>query len=371
MSTSFARESTRQLLVVAPNWLGDLVMATVLLEALADVRQLSDGRRLSISLAVRRRWSSLLEKDPRIDTLVPWERTGRHGRWYGIWRLARDWRRVGYDSVILLPPSLRVALAAGLAGIPQRVGFRSDGRGRLLTSGANAPPRGTKHYTEEVLQLGRIWAEQAVGWQWAPPAAPLPTLAACDDVPPLPATLSGPPCWALAAGATYGEAKGWPASRVVGFVERVVHEEGVRVLLLGDATARAATDIVQRRCRAPWRRELAGPAGVVDLVGRTPVTELVALLRGVAVCVSIDSGLMHLAAALGVPTLGLFGSTSQVWTGPRGRNTRVVSVTGFSCQPCFRRRCNRESFCMDSLSAETVHAAARQLLVSAGEEGGS
>jgi heptosyltransferase-2 len=168
----------------------------------------------------------------------------------------------------------------------------------------------------------------------------------------------------LATTATYGAAKGWPAARAAEFLRAAVAREGRRVILLGDGAAREATDQLRALGDLPWRREAAGGEGVVDLVGRTDLLAAAGWLRAAAVCVSIDSGLMHLAAALGTPTLGLFGSTSAAWTGPRGERTATLAAAGFPCQPCFRRRCNQEVFCMDSLSGEDVARAARELALS-------
>jgi heptosyltransferase-2 len=121
-------------------------------------------------------------------------------------------------------------------------------------------------------------------------------------------------------------------------------------------------------CRIAWRDEVAGPAAAIDLVGDTELPEVAAWLRAAQVCVSIDSGLMHLAAALGTATLGLFGSTSPAWTAPRGRLVATLAPRGFPCQPCFRRRCNQPIFCMESLPARGVLGAARALAEAAAEE---
>jgi heptosyltransferase-2 len=358
---------TYALLVVAPNWLGDLVMSTVLLQALAAVTVAPSGRRLVVDLAIRRRWAPLMTGDPRLRQMLPVARRGEHRGLWGLPRLAAVWRRGGYEGAILLPPSLRVAAAAVLAGIPQRTGFRGDGRGPLLCPGVNRPPRGMLHYSEETLLLGRSWAEHA-GWPWSPQPALKPALPACAELPVPAGAAEGPPIWVLATTASYGMAKGWPAERAAAFVEMAVVEAGVRVLLLGDEAARTETRRLRSLCHVACRDEVAGPAGVVDLVGRTDLREVSAWLRVAAVCISIDSGLMHLAAALGTATLGLFGSTSPAWTGPRGRWIATLAAEGFACQPCFRRRCNQKTFCMESLSARSVLGAARALATAAAED---
>jgi ADP-heptose:LPS heptosyltransferase len=134
---------------------------------------------------------------------------------------------------------------------------------------------------------------------------------------------------------------------------------------MGDESARVEAEAIRARSRVPWRTQVAGPVGGVDLTGRTDLASAVAILRGATIFVGIDSGLMHLAAALGLPTVGLFGATSPAWTAPRGELTRVLAVEGFACQPCFRRRCNQETFCMTTLSGEAVYRASHDLLTEA------
>ena len=132
---------------------------------------------------------------------------------------------------------------------------------------------------------------------------------------------------------------------------------GRRLALVGDASARPFAAWLRDETRLRWRGELAGPAGVVDLVGRTSLAELASLLLAAEVFVGNDSGVMHLAGALGVPTVGLFGSTNPDWTAPLGTATRVLAAAGFPCRPCYRRTCNQDRFCLATIGAEEVLAA--------------
>jgi heptosyltransferase-2 len=165
----------------------------------------------------------------------------------------------------------------------------------------------------------------------------------------------GPPCWLLGVGATYGAAKAWPTARMAELLRLAVRERGVRIVLVGADEARPQA----ARLRAagedlPWRTTLPGGAAVVDLTGRTDLGGLVALVRAAAGYVGNDSGPMHLAAALGVPTVGVFGSSSPRWTAPLGPRAEAVAATGFACHPCFLKRCPREVFCLDTVAAATV-----------------
>lgn len=355
------------ILVLAPNWLGDVVMASPLLSRLAAARD-GRGRAPAVHLAVRRPWSPLFAGDPRLAAVVAVERPGRHGGLRGIGRLAADLGRVGADAAVLGPPSLRSALVARLARVPARIGYRGDGRSLLLSAAPRRPPRGTRHHADELLDLG----DRALAACGLKPGDPdrerawglLPGCTAVPAADPGP----GPPLWVLAPGTTYGEAKVWPVANAARFAQMAVGDRGVRLVLLGDGGAAGFAAALRERCAGPWRTGTAGPAGIVDLVGRTTVAEAAALLRGARAFVGNDSGLMHLAGALGVPTVGLFGSTDPGWTAPLGPRARTLAADGFPCRPCFRRTCNQERFCLETLGADAVLAAVDDLVAAAGKE---
>jgi lipopolysaccharide heptosyltransferase II len=336
-----------RLLLVAPNWLGDVVMFTSMLGRLSTAG--TDQGKLHITVAVRRKWEAILAGDPRIDQLLFYEREGLHRGLGGLLRLARDWRAQRFDEVILAPPSLRVAAVSFLAGIPRRIGFRSDGRSWLLTHPVPMPERGSIPYIEELDLLAS--AGSVTGLSVQPPSPALPGLSTLEAT--VPAT-GDAEIWALGLGATYGEAKAWPDKHLQSFVELVLEDPGRRILLLGDAQASAAAT-----------RLSASSDRVINKVGATDLLGVASLLKGSRLYVGNDSGLMHLAAAMGVPTVGLFGSTSPVWTGPSGRWTAVARAEGFDCQPCYLRRCNQDVFCMDHLEPGTVLAKALDLLAQA------
>jgi heptosyltransferase-2 len=241
------------------------------------------------------------------------------------------------------------------------VGYRSDGRGFLLSEGLPVGARGENHYSREMMALGRAWLRRR-GFRIPDDAVSSgPSLPACSALPAT-ATDTGPAVWALACGATYGEAKSWPAEQVAGFLDLAVRAGGARVVLLGDPAASGLAAALAARVSLPWRQELPGPAGVVDLTGRTDLAQAVAVLKAARLFVGNDSGLMHLAAALQVPTVGIFGSSNPDWTGPRGRWTIAVAAEGFACRPCYRRRCNQPTFCLETVTARQVFEAGQNLL---------
>lgn len=347
------RTRPRRILVVLPNWLGDLIMAGPLLDLLHDARD-ARGRAPALVASVRRRWAPLLSRDPRLEGLIPYERTGQHAGVVGIIGLARAWRRAAADAVLLCPPSLRTGIAARLAGIPRRVGAAGDGRGPLLTRAVPpVKPRGRLHHGEELVRLGRFLLDH-LDLQAASATGARPPLPGLHALPPMPAG-DGPPLWVVAPGATYGPAKTWPAGRLAEFLALAVGQEGRRIVLIGDRSAAAAIDgLKAATAHLGWRCDLPGPAGIVDMIGATTIMDLAALLRSAQAFLGNDSGPMHLAAALGVPTLGIFGSSSAAWTGPRGPRARALVAAGFPCQPCFRQRCNQPRFCLETIDGASV-----------------
>jgi heptosyltransferase-2 len=165
---------------------------------------------------------------------------------------------------------------------------------------------------------------------------------------------SNGPVWAIAPGTTFGEAKTWPVARLASFARQAVHQRGVRLVFLGDEAARGFTARLQEEVAGEWSDDPRSGAALVDLTGRTDLVTAVRILKAAQAFVGNDSGLMHLAAALGLPTVGVFGSSNPDWTAPLGARTRTVVAEGFPCRPCYRKTCNQEIFCLDTVSAATV-----------------
>ena len=282
-------------------------------------------------------------------------------------RQAQAMRSVAADAVLLGPPSLRAGLTAGLSGIPLRIGYRGDGRDWLLSVGLKTPERGTLHYTREMLRLGAALQES---WGWSstadseidPVESYLPGCRdwSADDVG------SGPPLWAVAPGATFGQAKTWPVAKVAEFLTLAVRGQGRRVVLLGDASSKEFCRQLRESIRLPWRESLAGTAGVIDRTGKTDLPGVVGLLKAAEGFVGNDSGLMHLAGVLGVPTVGIFGSSNPDWTAPGGPRTSVVVADCYPCRPCYRPTCNQERFCLEDISARQVLDSLTGLIVGDG-----
>jgi heptosyltransferase-2 len=244
-----------------------------------------------------------------------------------------------FQHAIVLPNSFRSALTSWLARIPRRTGYRRDLRGGLLNDARSRPPR----------SVGTL-LEQFLGLLDEPAAARacLPRLAPDHDAAEGLARRLGidpqRPLLALCPGAAFGPAKRWPSGHF-GSVARHYSDRGWQVAWFG---GRAET----RMCAA-----VAALHGGLDLAGRTDLGEAAQLLSLAAAVVSNDSGLMHLAAAVGAPVTAVFGSSDAGFTPPLGDQARVVS-NPVSCAPCFARYCRFGDYrCLSGVSPAQVLAA--------------
>lgn len=319
------------LIVRLPNWLGDTVMAVPALRAL---RAHWRGSRVLLAGP----WARLLAGQDLADVLVDYPRD-----WAGRLRMTGPLRRFRADLAVLLPSSFEAALAAHGWGARAIVGFATGGRSWLLSEGLSRPsPR--LHQVDEYLLL-----VEALG---APVASRMPTLA-----PPPPespereraqALLQQAGAWPRAVerplvgmqlGAAHGPAKTWPADRAAAFCRQATAGGAVVVLLGAPADVPVAEAI---------RRE----ADVLCLVGRDSPALLPALLSQFDAIVSGDTGVAHLAAALGVPVVTLFGPTDPALSAPRGEVTIVRHAV--PCAPCSYRACPIDHGCMRGIDPEEV-----------------
>ncbi len=336
-------EAVRRILVRAPSWLGDAVLALPVLDGL---RRTFPGAEVVVS--AKRPVTDLLTMVPGLAAVVP--DAGRGFR--GLAATARRLRRERCELALLLPNSFGSALLARLAGIPHRVGYARDGRSPLLTAAVRAPAAaGRWHQVDSYRAL-----LGALGWDEGerrpvlvvpPPAAAVADrLLAAGASPP-----GGRPVIAVAPGGAYGGAKRWGADRFAAAADRIAGELGAAVVVVGSGREVGEAAAVARRVRAP----------VVNLAGRTALPDLGAVLARCGVLVTNDSGAMHVAAGVGTPVVAIFGPTDPAATGPLGR--AVILRHPVPCSPCRYRECPIGHPCMEGISPEAVAAGARSLLV--------
>ena len=330
-----AAAAAASIAVRLPNWLGDTVMAV---PALAAVRAAwSDARVLAAGP-----WAALLAQQGLADVLVDYPR-----RWSGRLRAADTVSNFAPDLAIVLPNSLESALAAWYWGARRRVGFAAAGRAVLLTDAVPVPsPR--RHQIDEYLMLvercgAAVTARDPV--LGAPAPASAERLEARRLLETAGAVAS--PRIGVHLGAAYGPAKLWPVERVVDFCRLLAADRTTAILLGAPGDVESAAAVTAR-------------APAVSLVGRDRPALLPALLSELDVLVSGDTGVAHLAAALGTPVVTLFGPTDPRLSAPRG--PVAVLTHPVPCAPCFYRTCPIEHPCLRDLHAAAVYAQARMVV---------
>ena len=336
-----------KILVRATNWVGDAILSIPALGALR-------ARRPEAEICVLARpWVADLYRDQGlVDRLIPFEHRGRHSGPFGVERLARELRAERFDVAVLFQNAFEAAWIAWRTGIPERIGYARDGRGPLLTRAIPVPLPGeipaheANYYLELLRRAGWIDTLPEVGpirINVAPAAMERAEQFLCDAGCP-----AGGLRVAFGAGAAYGTAKCWPANRYAELARLLVAEYGARVLLFGAASEAAVAAEVEQ----------GSGQGVINLIGRSAIGDLPALLARCGLFVGNDSGAMHVAAAVGLPVVAVFGPTEPDGTRPLTPRLSLVQRK-VACSPCFLRHCPIDHRCMKFVELEMVLEAVR------------
>jgi lipopolysaccharide heptosyltransferase II len=333
------------ILIRATNWVGDAIMA---LPALRAVRGKFPEARIAI---VARPYVADLYRDQHIcDELIPYDTKGEHRGLWGREALAAQLREKRFDAALLLQNAFDAAWLAWRAGVPERIGYARDGRSLMLTKSIKVPKSGEiptheKFYYLELLRRAG-WIEQlqddahiAIG---VPDAARRRAMQILLDQGSSPTAIR----IAVGAGASYGSAKCWPPGRFAQVLNELRLDRPHDVMLFGTPTEAAVSDAIAADLRrAP-----------IDLTGKTSIADLPALLSQCHLFLGNDSGAMHVAAAVGLPVVAIFGPTDPLGTAPVTPRSSIVQQKPF-CSPCFLRRCPIDHRCMAAVTPEMVRAA--------------
>jgi lipopolysaccharide heptosyltransferase II len=309
-----------ELLLRSPNWLGDACMA------FPAVRALRQGRPdLRLTVFTPSKLSQLWQSLGIIDDLIL--KDGKEG----VFTVAnRIKRRARFDAAILFTNSTRSTLEFWLAGIPRLVGFKGSLRSKLMHQITPEQKPGTppEHQAHKYIRLARHCGAKTDDPALFAPGAPL-------------RPADGRVRVGICAGAEYGQAKRWPLERYAEVANAIPQVEWV---LFGAPGEAAMGEQLATMLRVPH----------LNLVGKTSLDDLVHCLRECAMLVTNDTGTMHLAAALGVPTVSIFGSTEPVLTGPLGPHHSIIRHH-VACSPCFKRECPFGHYdCMTGISPAQV-----------------
>lgn len=331
----------------APNWLGDAVLA---IPAMSAVRAHFAGATLTVTApeSVAALFREVTPVNPDRVVALPGSHRG----------VVETLAGLNAQTIILFPNSFRSAWQAKRAGIAERWGYGTAARRWMLTR--VSPKARTGHQADYYRAL-------VAGLGVPVPTDLLPRVGATPDGYHTARTLirkaglEHRPYVAMLPGAAYGQAKQWPPDRMAETAARIATVHGYACVLLGAAHDRPAAREIESwlRAHAP-----AAVSSCVDLVGKTSIGALTAILEQASVCVSNDSGGMHLAAATGTPVVALFGPTNERATRPLGAHD--VLLEPVFCRPCMLRDCPIDHRCMKRLTVNRVFNAVTARLSRAG-----
>ena len=326
-----------RILIVAPNWIGDTLLAQPLFARLQ--------RRLPgvVIDAIAPPWTApLMERMPEVAEVIPVP--FEHGRLQlrRRWRLGRQLRERRYDEAVVLPNSFKSALVPFFAEIPLRVGFVGESRYGLLNILHKLDEKKVPLMAERYAQL----AERPGEAPHRPLAPPRLIVDQANQI----ITMSRlgldrrRPVVVMCPGAEFGPAKRWPAKHFAELARRL-------------AARGRAVWTVGSKADKPVGEEIAvlSDGAATNLCGRTDVASAVDLMALAELVVSNDTGLMHVAAALKRPLIALYGSSSPEHTPPLSDHARIARLEGLPCSPCYQRVCPLGHFkCMNDLSPQQV-----------------
>ncbi len=322
-----------------PNWLGDAVMGTPVLE---DIKKAFPDS--SLTVLCHSAIKILLEATPYIDEFIVFpsdkKRDSKEKK-----RIFAELQKRKFDFGILLTRSFSSAWWFYRGKIARLVGFKDHFRSPLLTDGLDIPQN--EEYEHQVITYKKLLEPLGI-----PPSQTSPRLylrqAEIDEAKKVLANLHILPHHLLIGinpGAAFGTAKCWPPERFKELTARLLLHPDVRVIFFGDAVSKPLADDITR----------SFDSRVANVAGKTTLRSFTTLLSLCNCLITNDSGPMHVAAALSTPLVAIFGSTNEIKTGPYGGGTVIHKHT--LCSPCYKRVCPIDFRCMKSISVDDVFSA--------------
>jgi len=329
--------SNDKVLVIAPSWVGDMILAQSLFKLLEQKRP-----DVEIDVAAPAWTLPLLERMPEVRRSIslPFQ----HGRLDLLprIRIGRELRRGGYTQAILLTNSLKSAIVPFFAGIPQRTGFLGEFRYGLLNDVRALDPQRLPKTVQRFAALG-LERDAGLPAQLPQPRLTTSPTQAAAALAKLGRTLPNKPVLGLCPGAEYGPAKRWPEEYHVGVAQWAL-ANGWEVWLFGSGKDAIITQSINQRTQQRC----------LDLGGKTSLGEAIDLMSLTTAVVSNDSGLMHLAAALDKRLIAIFGSSDPYHTPPMSDQADILYL-GLECSPCFKRECPLGHLnCLKEISTQRV-----------------
>jgi lipopolysaccharide heptosyltransferase II len=338
---SLQANKIKSVVVRAPNWVGDAVMCV---PALRELRRVLPEAR--ITLVVRPGAADIFIDADFIDEVLIYERSGIAS----VWKQIREWRQREFDLAVLLQNAFEAALIAFLARVPKRFGYDTDRRGLLLTNPIPLPAwRDKRHESFYYLNIVGELERHLYG------ASSMETIEPQFNLEISPARKVrayeygqenglriGAPLVLLCPGSINSRAKRWPAERYAAVSDRLI-DSGANVVLLGSP---GEIDVSQDVCKHAQRQPIV-------LTGKTTVAEAAAIISMANILITNDTGPAHIGAALGTPTIVIFGPTNPLTTYPFSPNAEIIRRPP-DCAPCMLRDCPIDHRCMTAITPEEV-----------------
>ena len=330
-----------KILIRGPNWVGDAVLAIPALKAIRERFPAAE-----ITLLVRPWVAGLFSAAPYVDKVWSENKPTTLKSWVSI---MRDIRGRRFDMALLLPNSFESALMMFLGGVRQRIGYAADGRRWMLTDPVTkaCERRHQIHYYLDLAKaLSAVTDRPSISIEaTSSERQSARQLLATERISRETAFL------VLNPGAAYGSAKRWHQERFANVADNLARELDLQVAIIGSGAERPIADQIS----AVMKSQTA------VLNGKTSLETLIGVLAESSLMVTNDSGPMHIAAALGIPTVAIFGPTDEINTGPYGPRTRVVKHA-VECSPCLLRDCPIDHRCMNAVTVDEVCRAAKELV---------
>jgi len=332
-----------KILIRGTNWIGDAILTIPAIEAIRATYP-----QAHIAVLAKSWVADIYRLFSSINEVIIYE--NKYDNILGVFRLAQLLKKRKFDLAILLQNAIEAAIISCAAGIPLRAGYNTDGRGILLTHRVQRSREINKlhqidYYLEMVKALGCVSVNKELHLETKINRHDAQSILQ-KYIPDQQKGIIG-----IAPGATYGPAKRWSPARFAAVADKIADTYGCQIILLGGKSDGDTAEEV---------RSLAKNS-LLNLAGKTNLKEAVYLISQCRLFLSNDSGLMHIAGALNIPTIAIFGSTNPATTSPAG-NQSIIVRHEVSCSPCLKETCPTDFRCMELVSVEDVWKIAQEIL---------
>ena len=338
---SLTDEKIKKIMIRSTNWIGDAVMTTPAMGVLRSFFPTAE-----IVVVANPLVAELFSPHPDCNRVIIYDKKGQHRGIRGRLQFCLELRQEHFDLTILFQNAMEAAIISWLAGIPRRAGYATDGRGVLLNEQVPiGNPERRLHHTDYYINLLSSLGIAAA-------KTPLRLFTTGDELLWAQEKLAQNGSWTtINPGASYGSAKRWIPERFAAVADRLNEKYQQNIVLIGGPGERdIGRDIEKMMTHQP-----------LNLIGKTTVREMMAILASCSLVITNDSGPMHVAAALDTPLVAIFGPTDYTTTSPMTTKAKLIRKDT-PCAPCLLRQCPKDHQCMQAVTADEVFQAAAELL---------